>query len=159
MNNYEKKKNQLLHLNILSNNDGSTMVETLVAFVVLVIILAILMHMVNYCFQLQMKSVDTDEVFNKFNAELYKTFDKIDSNEVEAKEIKTNNDLGPVFYLMLDTENTKMMEKNVKDNSTDYTQYKLGLYNLKVNSYKSVNGMIEEEKLVTPQALLFDYDE
>lgn len=145
-------------LNILKNNNGTSMIETLVSFVVLVIILAILMHMVNYCFNLQMKAADTDTVFNKFNAELYKPVDKIDTHEVSAKEIKTNENLGPVFYLMVDTDKTSM-DQNVKDpTGTDYLSYKLGLYNIKVNSYKSVNGLIESEKLVTPQALLFDYE-
>ena len=151
------KKKKSCYLNIIINNNGTTMIETLVAFVVLVIILAILLHMVNYCFQLQMKSTNTDTVFNKFNTELYKPIDKINGEEVSVKEVKTNADLGPVFYLMLDTEKTHL-NKNVKSSGVDYNNYKLGLYNIKANSYKSVNAMIEDEKLVTPQALLFDYE-
>ena len=152
-------KNKIMCRLQIRNNNGSTMIETLVSFVVLVIILAILMRMVDYCFRLQMKAVDTDRVFSSFNEELYKPIDKIDINEVAAREIKTDENLGPVFYLMLDTDNPQMLEKNVKDNATDYTQFKIGLYDIKGTSYSSVNNIIEDEKLVTPQALLFDYEE
>lgn len=156
---FKRRKNIITLQHLIRNNNGSTMVETLVSFVVLVIILAILMRMVDYCYRLQMRAIDTDRVFSSFNEELYKPIDKIDTDEVTAREIKTDENLGPVFYLMLDTGNTKMLDNNVKDNATDYTNFKIGLYDIKGNSYSSVNSMIEDEKLVTPQALLFDYEE
>ena len=153
-----RKKNKLSEY-IINNNNGSTMIETLVAFLVLMIIMAILMHMINYCFQLEMKSVDTDTVFARFNTELYKPLDAVNSEEVSAQKIETDENLGPVFYLMIDTDKTDMTRNKIQNGTTDYEKYKIGLYSISAKSYKSVNGMIASENLVTPQALIFDYEE
>ncbi len=139
----------------LMTNNGSTMIEVLVSFIVLSIILLIISRIVIYCYGLRMKSMDTETVTQKFNEECYKDSDKVDINEVEIKNYSTKTEDGPVFYLELDYSNTEMMNNNVKDNSTDYTKYKIRMNNLEATCYSSNNPLIEEENLVQPKALFF----
>ncbi len=131
------------------------MVETLVAFVVLTIILVMIYKVVFFCSSMRMKSHDTDTVIEKFNQEIYKTDDARDASEVQKNSLTFDSSKGPVFYLMLDTESTQM-DKNVKDTQgTDYTAFKLPLYQIVADEYKSVNSMIDSQKLITPKVLRF----
>jgi Tfp pilus assembly protein PilE len=143
----------------ISNNKGSTMVETLVAFVVLSIILLIIYRAVVFCSELKLKTIDTDIVMDKFNAEIYKEDDKINASEVESKSYSMISDKGPVFYIMLDADNEEMMDKNVKDSVTDYDNLKLRMNKIEATGYKSVNPLIDSENLTTPKALQFTYKE
>ena len=144
---------------ICCENKGTTMVETIVAFVVLIIILLVVVRIVAYCSSLRMKAVDTDKVVREFNSEIYKTPDQIDSSEVTTESYVYKAEDGPEFYLMLDYDNTEMMEKNVKDSATDYPNYKLRMNKTEATCFKSVNPLIESEQLVTPKVLSFRYKE
>ena len=141
------------------NNKGTTMIETIVAFVVLVIILLIIARIVTYCSNLRMKAVDTNSIIRDFNSEIYKAPDKIDTNEVTTESYVYKAEDGPEFYLMLDYNNTEMMTNNVKDDPTKYQNYKLRMNKTEATCYKSVNPLIESEQLVTPKVLVFRYKE
>lgn len=143
----------------ISNNKGSTMVETLVAFVVLSIILLIIYRTVVFCSELKMKTVDTNKVIDKFNSEIYKDTDKLDESEIEYKRYTMDAEKGPVFYIMLDSDNEEMMNKNVKDSVTNYDDLKLRMNNIEAIGYKSVDPLIDSEHLTTPKALQFTYKE
>ncbi|MCR5104568.1 MAG: hypothetical protein K6B68_08970 [Eubacterium sp.] len=153
---YIKRHNAL---EIVLNDDGTTMVETLVAFVVLMIILAIIYSAVSFCYNLRMKTADTDRVMQQFNAELYKSEDKIDLTEVSFNSYNMQDGKGPVFYLMLDYENSDMITNNVKDSATEYSDLKIRMNKLEATGYQSVNPLIESEELATPKALRFRYKE
>ena len=48
------------------------------------------------------------------------------------------------------------MDKNVKDaQGTDYTTFKLPLYQIVADEFKSVNNMIASQELITPKVLRF----
>lgn len=152
------KKLHMIHKKHLDNR-GTTMVETLVAFVVLMIILAIIYSAFVYCSKLRMKATDIDVINQKFNAEIYKDDNKINTDEVEYQPYSVQEGKGPVFYIVLDYENSEMMTYNVKDSATDYGDLKIRLNNIEATGYKSVNPLIQSEELATPKALKFRYKE
>ena len=97
------KKNKVGNTIDCLNNKGTTMVETLVAFVVLMIVLLALFKMVTFSSQLKMRSIDTSRVLQVFNQEIYK------NNNVYEKvhRVKYVTDLslregkqGPLFYIV-----------------------------------------------------------
>ena len=57
----------------IKNHKGSTMVETLVSFVVLFIVLAALYRIVTFSSELYFRSVDTSRLQQRFYREIYKT--------------------------------------------------------------------------------------
>ena len=59
--------------NGIKNHKGSTMVETLVSFVVLFIVLAALYRIVTFSSELYFRSVDTSRLQQRFYREIYKT--------------------------------------------------------------------------------------
>ena len=62
------------------NHKGSTMVETLVSFVVLFIVLAALYNIVVFSSELYLRSVDTSRLQQKFYREIYKKDDRLDTS-------------------------------------------------------------------------------
>ena len=142
-----------------SSNKGITMVETLVAFVVLTIIFVLIYKIVFFCAQMKMKTQDVDNVIAEFNQEIYKSSGP-DAAKVEQKNYSVVAAQGPVFYLTLDTDKTDMA-KNVNDTVTPYDDqsnaeyYKLPLYDVVATSYKSKNALIEQEQLLTPKVIRF----
>ena len=134
------------------------MVETLVAFVVLVLILLMINQIIIFCSDLKMKTQDTDRIIGSFNTEIYKKTG-VDSSEVGVTDYRYITGKGPVFYITLDTANAEMMTYNVKDtdDSKDYSSFKLRMNNVFAKGYKSNNDLIDSEKLVTPKALCFYY--
>ena len=151
-------KLQILYKRI-HNNKGTTMVETLVAFVVLMIILAIIYSAISFCARLRMKATDVDSITESFNAEIYKDDSKINPDEVSFESYSEQEGKGPVFYLVLDYENTDMITNNVKDTITDYCNFKIRMNKTEATSYKSTNPLIQSEELPTPKALHFRYKE
>ena len=151
-------KLQILYKRI-HNNKGTTMVETLVAFVVLMIILAIIYSAISFCARLRMKATDVDSITESFNAEIYKDDSKINPDEVSFESYSEQEGKGPVFYLVLDYENTDMITNNVKDTITDYSNFKIRMNKTEATSYKSTNPLIQSEELPTPKALHFRYKE
>lgn len=148
---------------ILFSNKGTTMMEVVVAFVVLVIIFAMVYQVLLFCSQMRMKAVDTETVFNKFNQEIYKT-GGYDSSELMAVPISKEANNGPVFYITVDTEKTNVQyninngNPSVEEVTTKMKNVRLGLYHVKATEYKSINPMIQEEKLITPKILVFEYE-
>jgi hypothetical protein len=143
----------------LNNNEGSTMVETLVSFVVLSIVLVALFAMVKFSSNLRMRAVDTADVRNEFNLELYKTTPDPDVVETYSYLGKSQDDM-TMFMLRLsdETDDYNLLlggsatpksnfEKNVK------------IPNLDAVGYVSKNPRISQEKLATPKALMFMYHE
>ena len=136
------------------NNKGNTMFETLIAFVVLAIILAIVYQMVAFCSEMRMKATDTNIVVSEFNENIYKK--TVPTDKVDVADRHSEADInGPLFYLKLSDETS---EENIK-NSTDYTgtSYRLRMSYLSAKTYVSKDSRIESEKLVTPKALQFYY--
>ncbi len=150
-------KLKMINIKRISNNKGSTMVETLVSFVVLVIILAIIYQVVSFCNNLRLKSIDTDNVLKQFNAEIYKPIDKIDSSRVDVEEYAPNDEDGSLFIIELDTTNTDVA-KNIQGDSSIYSSFRLTLGNMKATCYRSNDSIIDEEQLATPKALVFKYE-
>ena len=136
------------------NNKGNTMFETLIAFVVLAIILAIVYQMVAFCSEMRMKATDTNIVVSEFNENIYKK--TVPTDKVDVADRHSEADInGPLFYLKLSDETS---EENIK-NSTDYTgtSYRLRMSYLSAKTSVSKDSRIESEKLVTPKALQFYY--
>lgn len=156
------------------NNKGTTMFETIVAFFILTIILALIYQMIAFCAQLRMKATDTGAVLEKFNEDMYREDIKTDgslTSETTVGSIKviprssdsTGELSGPLFYLTLssDTKDDNLGGgKKVSDYQT--TSYRLRLTNLHANSLISNDSRIGDvtegkNNIVTPKALQFYY--
>ncbi len=138
------------------DNKGNTMFETLVAFVVLAIILAIVYQMIAFCGELRMKATDTDKALTEFNQNMYKK--NIPESIIEVKDRHNEDGVeGPQFYLRV---STKTDISNMKDVST-YSSgdaYRLRMNQLAAKSLQpseSIRNRLEAEKVVTPNALQF----
>lgn len=140
------------------DNKGNTMFETIVAFFVLTIILAIIYQMIAFCGELRMKATDTGQVVDDFNQNIYKT--SIDTTKIASEDRHSESAIeGPLFYLRLSDETN--IVKNFKDSSgsISYTadDYRLRMNYMGAITYKSKDARIASEKLVTPTALKFYY--
>lgn len=136
-----------IKLNKCSNNKGSTMVETLVAFVVLVIVLLALFKMVTFSSQLRMRAVDTAIVLQEFNQEVYRKPDTY--NKIHRKKYVTDLSLmegkqGPLFYIEPANSGDDM---NKRLWVTDINAYSY--------SYDENESIIKEEKILAPKAIVF----
>ena len=164
-------------LKTVNNNKGSTMLEVLVSFVVLMIVLGALYSMMKFSSELRMRANDTERVTNEFERNIYKSsnqenlnvynyYGQYDPSEDENAAKKT------AFFLVLDAEKTDV-EKNIgrpinyvdpEDPSAGYAEDEylmtgLRLPNIDADGYVSTNPMIGEEHLVTPKSLTFKYHE
>ena len=181
MNSNRRKHNRRL------DNKGSTMVETLVSFVVLSIVLLALFKMVSFSSQLRMRAVDTATVRGEFNQEMYKNLgvalpdktSKITGHGLQDVEVKyyvgaadTDASLKKKasFVLILDekdaskdetvgTEIDKNFGTGVSVDSEKMTKIKKQVTMPYINaiSYTSTDSRLEEEQLVVPKALRFMY--
>ena len=140
------KKNKVGNTIDCLNNKGTTMVETLVAFVVLMIVLLALFKMVTFCSQLKMRSIDTSRVLQVFNQEIYR------NNNVYEKvhRVKYVTDLslregkqGPLFYIV--PAGSDDMNKRLW--VTDINAYSF--------SYDENDTLIKEDKIMAPKAMVF----
>ncbi len=162
----------------IMNDRGSTMVETLVSFVVLMIILTIITGMVVFCSKLRMRAEDTARAMTEFNAQMYNTQNisprmvtADESAHVDSKEYNENNiriksyvtgkqvekdesdkvissTPVPVFYLV-----TPESEKNTS--SEEYGKDFLSLYNIEADSYAYISDDSEYEGYLLPKAIRF----
>ena len=148
--NFKKK----LHI----DNRGNTMFETLVAFVVLAIILAIVYQMIAFCGEMRMKAADTDVVINEFNQNIYKK--NIPADKIEVKDRHNEDGIsGPQFYLRVSDKTSTANMKNVNDYVVG-DAYRLRMDYLGAKSLmpsEQIRNKIEEEKIVTPKAVQFYY--
>lgn len=113
------------------NNRGTTMLETLIAFVVLMVILGVLYNIIAFCSELKMSATDMNTYMQDFSVEIY--------NKKTTKVIKTEKitkvDAGvkkPLFYLELSDETQK--DKNGCDSVAEENK-KISLYNLNAVTY------------------------
>lgn len=174
-------------LNRRLDNKGTTMVETLVSFVVLSIVLLALFKMVSFSSQLRMRAVDTASVQGEFNQEMYKNLgttlpDKTSTvtghglQDVEVKyyvgaaDTDTSLKKKAAFVLILDekdaskgetvgTEIDKNFGSGVSTDSDKMSKAKKQVTMPYINavSYKSTDSRLETERLVVPKALRFMY--
>ena len=156
------------------NNTGSTMVETLVSFVVLFIVLASLYGIVSFSNELYMKSVDTSRINQKFYIEIYKyPLGKVTGAADDAYVKPVNYDPGYApadeddeengeegdgentkyagLTLLLDTEKTKP-ENGIENAIRDAY---ISLDNVGVTSFTCNDEEAEEEELILPKAIHF----
>ena len=169
---YSYKNNKFKNLLYL-RNDGSTMIEAIVSFAVLVIVLAVLFKMVAFSSELRMRAVDTANVRNSFNEQLYKieyddTGNRIDGSMENVKIIdyygvtdpapKTKNIAA--FVMILDEEKTDVDSTfgSLNEEEKENIKKQITLPHLDAASYYSVDPIIEDEKLATPKVLKFHYD-
>ncbi len=139
------------------NNKGNTMFETLIAFVVLAIILAIVYQMIAFCGEMRMKATDTNIILNEYNENIYKKTIPEDKVSVADRHNETVPLGGPLFYLRVSDETSAENLIGTYDYNTD--PYRLRMNFLGAHTYKSIDPRIESEKLVTPKSLQFYYFE
>ena len=87
---------------VRQSNKGSTMIETLVSFVVLFLVLGALYSIVSFSTELYMRSVDISRLQQKFFREIYKSRD-YDDSFVERKKYGPNE---------VDTDNGEKLAGN-----------------------------------------------
>ena len=152
------------------NNKGMTMVETIVSFVVLVIVLAGLYSMVKFSSQLSMRAVDTGRLLQSFSGTLYRNKESIGTDEaggyVKVTEYNGKNDGSNMtgFMLILDKNTT-----NVANNfGSGYSSTSTGidsairLPNVDAKGYVSVNPIADPssasyENILAPKVMKFSY--
>ena len=162
-----KRKTRLKNLikSLLLDNKGTTMMETVVSFVVLVIILAVIYQMISYCSQLRMRATDEDNMIQAINKAMYK--DTIDSgnDKVQCIQYSTKPDVlsgaditeGPLFYMVVDYEETDP-SNNYPAQSLDY---RIWINNIDASCYKAIdmnaqNGSSAD--MVVPTVISFKYN-
>lgn len=151
------------------NNNGSTMVETLVSFVVLFIVLAALYGIVSFSSELYMRSVDTSRLHQRFYREIYK-FPSGPVTNPEAVSIDESfleyEDYYPGYYpsepdgheyaclsLIFDTEKTDL--SNYGSGDSRIADAYIDLKYTGVTSYVCVDEGAADEKLILPKTLHF----
>ena len=147
----------------ISSNKGNTMVETLVAFTVLMIVLGLLYTVIAFCTTLRMRSADTGRIMTAFSREIYAK--NPEASLVDVKHYDTVKDGSgkriPLFYMQLDTEKTS--KDNFGPTATDsqlagYAAKRIGFYNFTATSYEYKPSDAEkEEKLIIPSVLDVEY--
>lgn len=139
------------------DNRGTTMVETLVSFVVLMIVLAALYGMIRLSSNLRMRAVDTANVRAAFNAEIYK---KTPSSNVKKYfyEGKSAPDKTTMFTLKLSSL-TKNANLQVTETTVDRSRYSdsIRIPNTDAVGFVSSDPSIQDENLVPPKVVLFKY--
>ncbi len=158
---------------IFTNNSGSTMVETVVAFVVLMIVLALIYKIVAFCSVLRMRAHDTDVITREFTAEMNNKNNhenEINLNShITIEHIKTSVDEDgkqvPLFYLVVDEEKTdsRNIETSMPEDSDFETlssieniRKNISLYNINVITYRyTPDEEMDQEHMIIPKALSF----
>ena len=170
------------------NNRGVTMVETLVAFTVLMIIFGILYTVVSFCATLRMRAQDTSRAIATFSREMYNKDNQPGKNANNHILIKTyttsieGEDKSPLFYLSLSEDTseknlgTEYYDKafpSVGDSATEEEKaaakaarqaYDLSLSNIDAITYVYLPGTGENAenndlKIIVPKAIQFIHKE
>ncbi len=139
-------------------NRGSTILETVISFVVLMIVLASLIAMVRFATELRMRAIESSRVQSEFNDQLYKADGDMDNVQKYNYVAKNGIDNATVFTLKLNKDKTNI-EKNFKDNSVSVEDIRtsIKLPNVDAVGYVSNNPLVDSENLVAPKALVFMY--
>ena len=163
----ELKKCIKIGKDTMRSNRGSTMVETLVAFVVLMIVFAALYGMVRFSANLRMRAVDTANVRDSFNTEIYKkSIDDMAMVDVHRYIGDTDQDRRTMFMLQLDKDKTSPANLEVNNNSTEISQelsdkfysHLVRIPNIDGIGFVSADPIIQQETLVPPKVLRFEYN-
>lgn len=149
---------------VFRSNRGTTMLETLMAFTVLMIVLLALFKMVSFSSRLRMRAEDTATVRETFNSNMYRS----DINSTDAKtkyQIDhvdytgiSNGDTYTAFMLVFDEETTD--ESNYISGSDGKTLGKpITLSRIDATGYFSTDPLTSEsnESIAVPKALRFRY--
>ena len=146
-----------------NNNTGSTMVETLVSFVVLFVVLAALYGIVSFSSELYMKSVDTSRVNQRFYREIYKyplgkVADQVDDSYIKTSSYdpgfsSSEEDNGKYAGLTLILDIEKTSQDNGINNGIRDTY--INLDNVGVTSFTCNDTEAKEKELILPKALHF----
>ena len=154
-------------LKIHNNNAGSTMVETLISFVVLVIVFAALFGMIRFSSNLRMRAIDTADVRESFNDEIYKSGNKknVEIHEYIGSHSTISNNNDTMFYLKLNVDPGKTDCSNLDINSDELTNElrvkfikSISVPNIDATGMVSKDPRIDEEKLAPPKVLRFEYN-
>ena len=132
------------------NNKGSTMIETLVAFLVLMIVMAALFKMVSFSSELRMRSVDTGNVLADFNQELYSkgSYSKIKKTKFKTDLTLSEGKQGPLFYIV---------PADTADGNTDNALWVTDI-NAYGFTYDESDSLIKDENIIAPKAMQFVHE-
>ena len=157
----------------LHNNRGTTMVEVMVAFVVLAILTGIMYGMIAFCSTLRKRSEDTNRAILQFGQELYT---KDTKTHISEKSYVTSDNV-PLFYLAVDAKSTSA--DNFGSNSQAQAYYNtvktddtsggptgaqkglwISLYQIEatVSTYLPEEDM-DQEHMIVPKAISFIHKE
>ena len=132
------------------SNKGTTMLETLVAFTVLMVILGVLYTVIAFCSELKMSATDINNSMQDFSVELYNNnTSKIDMGTYITREDEIAGVRRPMFYLKLSDDTNK--ELNGCNNIPAGYETELSLYNIYAKTY-TYN---QETSNVKPKAMNF----
>ncbi|MCR4847203.1 MAG: hypothetical protein K5865_10735 [Eubacterium sp.] len=133
---------------LIKNNKGTTMMETLVAFVVLAIILVALYRMIVFSSELRMRATDMNSMMQTFNKELYSSgaLSKVEkipytTNNIKLPEKGEGRVKGPLFYIETD-DGSELWVDDI--NAYGYT-------------YKA-DDLVNNDHMMVPKALVFVHE-
>ena len=167
--NHIKQLNRKLHM--VMNNKGTTMLETVVSFLVLMIILGALYSTVRFSSELSMRAVDTGNISNEFNSLVYKSSfsssDHILKYDYYGQYDPSTTGKYTAFFLKLDTTETNVelncgrpvaaVDPNDPNSTEDVLLTPLRTPNIDATAFVCSDPIIEEEQLVTPKLITFKY--
>ncbi|MCR5226882.1 MAG: hypothetical protein K6E27_06705 [Eubacterium sp.] len=143
----------------INNNKGSTIYEIVIAFVVILVVLAIIYKMISFSSELRMEAVDIRNAQLEFESELYKkTPDttKISVKKYVIKENSNTHNKMPVFVLKLDEEKTDVEANFMIESSGSgevSQQNTLNLMDIVADGYSSKNSNVT----IIPKAMKFRF--
>ena len=148
------------------NDRGSTMIETVISFVVLMIVLAALYSMVRFSSELRMRAVDSSTVQNNFNEQIYRSdgnMTNVDTYRYIGKhrsDEEGNDDSATAFTLRLNTNKTDVAKSFNDPNLTSEvfkTYDSIKLPNMNAVGYVSVDPLVDSENVIAPRVLSFKH--
>ena len=154
-----KKKARLKKKKV--DNMGNSMVETLVAFTVLLIILALLYQMIAFCSTLRMKATDMENVMKTFNTELYRTGEFPADGPVRKYTYSSLSvSDGPVLYFSVDRNMTDTSLNGVAQSEgvttvNERNRLKFTDISLECFAYNPDDEVIKNGNLIAPKAIMF----
>ena len=161
------------------NDRGVTMVETVVAFMVLMIILAIIYSVIAFCSTLRMRAQDSNRVAAEFERELYNADNQEGLDESKASTLNgdrllvsnyVTKDNTPLFFLTVNIDETSQSNlgedyynaliASAPDGATDQQKSelenakKLSMYQIEAKTFVYNLGE-NTEKIIVPKAIQF----
>jgi len=146
---------------LFKDNKGNTMLETMVSFVVLMIVLAGLYAMIRFATDLRMRAMDSSRVQSEFGDQIYRT----DNNMQNVKAYKyigkhANSEANDPTVFTLKLSDTTNISKNFCDDSITKSNVNssIKLPNINATGYVSTNPLVDSENLVPPRVLVFEHE-